>query len=37
MGFEGVKIDNYSYENLLSYQKISNLCKTLMKYTILIA
>jgi hypothetical protein len=32
MGFEGKKIDNYSYEDLLSYQTISNRCKTGMKY-----
>ena len=37
MGFEGEKIDNYSYENLLYYQKISNGCKTGMKYLILIS
>lgn len=37
MGFEGEKIGNYSYENLLSYQKISNGCKTGTKYLILIS
>ena len=26
MGFKDKNIDNYSYEKLLSYQKISNIC-----------
>ena len=37
MGFEGKKIDNFSYKNLLSYQKLSNICRNGMKYVFFIS
>ena len=37
MGFEGKKIDNFSYKNLLSYQKSSNRCRIGMKYLFFIS